>query len=369
MRMEFKPNNPVQVGLLLLLIIGGILFLESTKAKPLGNENTQKTLAESESAKRLLYPSAPELQNIAGYVNVPHGFSLSDVKGKVILVDFWTYSCINCIRTLPYLKAWHEQYADKGLVIVGVHTPEFAFEEEYENVKAAVEKQGIEYAVVLDNEYATWRAYKNQYWPRKYLVDADGFIRYDHIGEGGYEETEKMIQKLLTERDEKLSLEGIASEEINAATEFSKIGTPEIYLGYDFARAPLGNAEGFQPNEIVVYALPSSVEKNRVYLEGTWENHSDHVRLASDTGKIVLKYEAKSVNIVAGGTAQVEVEPGQSPGINALGTDAQNVNGKAVVQVAGQKLYNVVSDSDYFEKTLTLHVNGKGFELYTFTFG
>ncbi|MBI4175952.1 MAG: thioredoxin family protein, partial [Candidatus Aenigmarchaeota archaeon] len=135
---------------------------------------------ESQGAK------APELQGIAGYINT-EGIKLADLRGKVVLIDFWTYTCINCIRTLPYLNAWYDKYHDKGFEIIGVHTPEFSFEKDYNNVKAAVDKYGIRYPVVQDNDYATWRAYKNNYWPRKYLVDAQGNIRYDHIGEGGYE--------------------------------------------------------------------------------------------------------------------------------------------------------------------------------------
>ena len=138
---------------------------------------------------------APELA-AGSWIN-SQPLSIADLKGKVVMVDFWTYSCINCIRTLPHMNAWQEKYADKGLIIIGIHTPEFEFEKNYANVKFAVEKYGIKYPVVQDNDYKTWRAYGNSYWPRKYLIDKEGNIRYDHIGEGGYEETEKVIQQLL----------------------------------------------------------------------------------------------------------------------------------------------------------------------------
>lgn len=136
---------------------------------------------------------APELTGISGYINTADGqkLTLADLKGKVVIVDFWTYSCINCIRTIPYLNAWYDKYADKGLVIVGVHSPEFEFEKNYDNVKTAVEKFGIKYPVVQDNDKGTWNAYQNRYWPHKYLIDDEGYIRYDHIGEGGYADTEK----------------------------------------------------------------------------------------------------------------------------------------------------------------------------------
>src|SRR5688572_7548455 len=146
-----------------------------------------------------------ELIDVNGYIN-SEPITLADLRGKVVLVDFWTYSCINCIRTIPYLNAWHEKYADNGLVIVGVHTPEFEFEKDYNNVKAAVEKFDIQYPVAQDNEKGTWEAYENRYWPRKYLIDNEGYVRYDHIGEGAYAETEKVIQSLLAERAASIGL-------------------------------------------------------------------------------------------------------------------------------------------------------------------
>ncbi|MBI2138258.1 redoxin domain-containing protein, partial [Candidatus Woesearchaeota archaeon] len=153
----------------------------------------------SEKSKK--YPLAPELAGIAGYLNTDgEEIRIADYRGKkAVLIDFWTYTCINCIRTLPHLAEWDKKYRDKGLAIIGVHTPEFNFEKEKKNVEMAIKKYGIPYPVVQDNDYATWSAYQNRYWPRKYLVDADGFIRYDHIGEGGYDDTEEMIQKLLME--------------------------------------------------------------------------------------------------------------------------------------------------------------------------
>src|SRR6266567_3096112 len=148
------------------------------------------------------FQKAPEFAQIAGYINTPNNapLTLASLKGKVVLVDFWTYSCINCIRTLPHLSDWYQRYSDKGFVIVGVHSPEFQFEKNYDNVKAAVQKFGIKYPVILDSDHGTWNAYGNQYWPRDYLVDSQGYIRHDHIGEGDYNVTESAIQSLLAER-------------------------------------------------------------------------------------------------------------------------------------------------------------------------
>ena len=162
---------------------------------------------------------APEFEKVTGFINTKP-LSLADFKGKVVLVDFWTYSCINCIRTIPHLVDWNEKYADKGLVIVGVHSPEFSFEKDIDNVKESVQRFGIKYPVIQDNDKVTWDAYANNYWPRKYLIDNEGYIRYDHIGEGGYAETESVIQALLHERDAKLGLDtALTSSDNNTATE------------------------------------------------------------------------------------------------------------------------------------------------------
>ena len=255
-------------------------------------------------------------------------------------------------------------------MIIGVHAPEFEFEKDYSNVKSAVEKFGIKYPVVQDNDFATWRAYSNQYWPHKFLVDADGYIRYDHIGEGGYSETEQKIVELLKERDAAVELEsGAASGAVSP--EFGRIGTPEIYLGYGFARVQLGNPEGFRPEQIVPYSLPAQFTPNIAYLEGEWENKNDYARLVSASGKVALVFTAKNVNIVAGNmqgssliTARID---NSSLNSSNAGTDASTPDFS--VAVRDQKLYNVVSLPDYSQKTLVMDVNGAGFELYTFTFG
>ncbi|MEK6854351.1 MAG: thioredoxin family protein, partial [Nanoarchaeota archaeon] len=194
---------------------------------------------------------APELVGISDWIN-SKPLKLADLKGKVVLVDFWTYTCINCIRTLPYLTLWQEKYSDKGLVILGIHSPEFDFEKDLENVKRAVAKYSIKYPVALDNDHDTWRAFRNNYWPHKYLIDVNGRIRYDHTGEGSYDRTEMAIQELLKERaekmDEKVAIpKSISSPKGVTGVNFTSIATPEIYFGYSFARVNLGNEEGFRP--------------------------------------------------------------------------------------------------------------------------
>ncbi len=303
---------------------------------------------------------APELAGISGWIN-SEPLKISELKGRVVLVDFWTYSCINCIRTLPYLNDWQSKYAGKGLVIIGVHTPEFEFEKDYNNVKMAVEKYGIKYAVAQDNDYATWRAFGNKYWPRKYLIDKEGNIRYDHIGEGSYNETENAIRELLEETDAKLD---VNMSKISSATDFSKIGTPEIYLGYTFAREQLGNPEGFSPGNAVNYASPNITRQNIVYLQGPWRNEADRI-VAEGDAAVFLAYTAKDVNIVAGGTGEIAVYiDGEALQQAYYGRDS--AGGKA--KIDSQRLYNVVSTPGYGTHLLEIRA-GKGFELYTFTFG
>jgi len=375
MAFEIKPNNPATIAVVLIIILGAILAAESTKSRPFwagpipmdGNSSSDAPLLGPGG------PQAPALRGLTGYINTSSDISVANLKGRVVIVDFWTYSCINCIRTLPYLVEWDKKYRDKGLVIIGVHTPEFDFEKDIDNVRNAVKKYGIEYPVVLDSDYATWNAYQNHWWPHKYLIDKSGVIRFDHIGEGGYDETEQQIVELLSENGPKVEMNlddaGMPSEQ----TDFAGIGTPEIYLGYDFARQDLGNEEGFVPEQTVSYSFPDNGDfsANLVFLEGDWKNNSDNVQLESDTGKVALKFKAKNVNIVAGSPngSVLSVSVGGKPVSTENAGDDAVQDENFVVYVNEQRLYNLVSAQDYAEKTLVFDVKGNGFELYTFTFG
>ena len=317
---------------------------------------------------------APELTKITSFIN-SEPITLADLRGKVVLVDFWTYSCINCIRTIPYLNAWYEKYSDNGLVIVGVHTPEFEFEKDYNNVRAAVEKFDIRYPIAQDNEKETWKAYENRYWPRKYLIDPDGYIRYDHIGEGAYAETEKVIQSLLAERTEHIGAnitidQSISNPESSQSVNFDRINTPELYFGYEYSRAPLGNSEGYQPDRVVNYTISDDIEivPNRIYLAGEWKNNADHMELQSEVGRIVLSYSAKTVNIVAGGgKSELHILEDSLP-IDE-GSSGTDVSEDGTVKIAGQRLYNIVEHEEYGNHQITIEVAGRGFQIYTFTFG
>ena len=320
------------------------------------------------ASKEGKYDQAPELVGIVGYINTDT-LKIADLRGKVVLVDFWTYTCINCIRTFPFLTEWDRKYRDKGLVIIGVHTPEFEFEKKKENVVQATERYGIAYPVVQDNEYATWSAYRNRFWPRKYLIDQDGFIRYDHIGEGAYQETELKIQELLAEIGEEVT------EEIMEAEEPRKIRlqTPELYAGYAFALPRgqnLGNTGGFQTEEQFMYTLPSTILRNVIILDGLWQSNQDNLEAKEAGASLVLDYTASQVNIVLN-EAQLEVEVFIDDAYitpELAGDDVTFSNGKATMQVDQARLYNVVN-GPHGRHTLRLTTNAPGWSLNAFTFG
>ena len=313
---------------------------------------------------------APEIVGIAEYINITPEALAAEMEGNVVLYDIWTYSCINCIRTLPFITAWDEKYADQGLLIIGIHTPEFEFEKDPENVLAAVTRHGIEYPVVMDNDWETWNAFENRYWPRKYIADHEGYIRYDHIGEGAYQETERVIQDLLMERAAALQVGIVADTDLVEIDAFqhTRSRTPELYLGYQlaFGRQQIGNAEGFRPNTLVPYNVPDDKEIHMFYMDGTWRNGPESMRLVSNEGAIELVYFAKEVNIVTAGEGTVEVYvDGEPVGDSLRGMD---VNGHTL-DLSEAGLYNVVNSESAGEHEIRLRVLTPGVEIFTFTFG
>ena len=312
----------------------------------------------------------PSILDATEYINISPNELAETLEGKVVLYDIWTYSCINCIRTLPYITTWDEKYRNEGLMIVGIHTPEFEFEKNKDNVVAAVQKFDINYPVVLDNEKEIWNEFQNQYWPRKYIVDHDGYIRYDHIGEGAYKETEKVIQQLLQERSESLNLK-TNSFELTTLNEFehSTFRTPELYFGYKFAsgRNNLGNENGFNPEEVVEYNIPLEIKQHYFYLDGKWKNTKDSMELVSENGLIMLNYNAKQVNIVASNNAELEIFiDGEHIPRHMAGIDV-NQDGK--VMIIEPRLYNIVDSTVTESHELMIKVNDPKFEIFTFTFG
>ncbi len=357
--------------LVLIAIAASIVYLESQKPQRVSpGEAVIEPLNKEKTGK---YPAAKEIVNPSGFINKDKITVKELVGKKVILIDFWTYSCINCQRTTPYLNSWYEKYRDKGLEIIGVHTPEFKFEQKYENVLTAVKKFGIKYPVVQDNEFSTWTAYENRYWPHKYLIDIDGFIVYDHIGEGAYEETEKKIQELLEERAKVLKLKEEITGEITkpniSEVDFTKILSPEIYFGA--ARNDyLGNGK---PNAIGLQSLiePERIETNVLYLAGDWE-FQDEFAESKGKGKIIFRYNAKSVHFVASAvdTATIRILRDGENLESEAGIDVARRDNSSIVNVSDARLYNIIEDpAGYGEHTLEIIVENPGLRAFTFTFG
>lgn len=313
------------------------------------------------------YPKYKEITNPSGYVNTDK-ITIGELVGKkVVLLDVLTYSCINCIRTFPYVNDWYNKYMDDGLEIIGIHTPEFAFEKKKENVVEAMKKYGIKFPVVLDNDFGTWNAYGNRYWPRKYLIDINGNIVYDHIGEGGYAETEAKIQELLKERMEKLGMEPVVPHEVNNVKEPEiNVGSPEVYFGSD-RNELLANGKKFTAGT-ASFALPTDVRKNNLYLTGEWNLTREHAENKSKQAKIIFRYNAKQVNIVASADTPVSLQiliDGKPVGTMA-GIDVKN----GVARVQDEQLYELVNDPNGAgEHTLEIIIDNPGLKAFTFTFG
>ena len=349
-----------------------------------GSDTGKETSIRKLDIDKSRYKIAPNLVGIADYINTTPEKLEKEMQDKVVLYDIWTYSCINCIRTLPYITAWDTKYAEQGLLIIGIHSPEFEFEKDLDNVKMAVQKYNIEYPVVLDNDFETWKAFENRYWPRKYIADHEGYIRYDHIGEGAYDETEKIIQQLLKERLQALGLEKAHAESSLVDIkefEHSIFKTPELYFGYKFAygRNQLGNEEGFQPGKVVSYSIPHEIKPNYFYMNGDWQNLEDGMKLISDSGDILLAYNGKQVNIVAGtgekekSTADIKLEillDGEPITLEYAGEHVtKKDDGTSIIQITDHDLYNVINSNTEESHILRIRVLDPGFEIFTFTFG
>lgn len=370
--------------IILLLIAGSVYYLESGKTDISGgvkNADIQvgqvNTSAEAMTLEKKAekYERAKEIVQPGQFFNTENHqpVTIQELIGKkVVMVDFWTYSCINCQRTTPYLNAWHNKYADEGLVILGLHSPEFDFEKDPANVQDAIDRFGIEYPVIQDNEFGTWRAYQNRYWPRKYLIDIDGFIVYDHIGEGAYAKTEQKIQELLKERAERLneSVDFVAGQyvDLSAPKKVSnKRISPEIYFGA-WRNEYLGNGE---KNKLGAQSLTlSEYPKDDVfYLEGEWLIEEKFAENKSDQASVHYNYNANDVFMVAsaGQPVKVKVMVGGMPIKPEMA--GEDVDEQGYITVKEERLYKIINDSENFNSSLTLIIEQPGLNLYTFTFG
>ena len=340
-------------------------------------------------------PPAAELAGLAAWIN-SDPLTLQQLRGKVVLIDFWTYTCINCIRTFPYLKLWHSRYADDGLVILGIHTPEFEFEKDLANVRQATVDNGIVWPVAQDNDFATWDAYNNRYWPAKYLIDRDGLVRYTHFGEGHYAETEAHIRELLTAAGADLSddLAPPADQLLDPAfvNRVDAFLTPELYAG--FQRNVQSLLYGLDPyiiqmdyyqssdqsDRVVDFALPERLRPHYIYFHGSWAvgpEQMTHARITDDYADyIALTYSAKSVNAVltsyTGDSYRVRVTlDGEYLTNENRGADIRIADdGESYLLVNEPRLYEIVNSPAYTaEKDLRLSSNSADFSLFAFTFG
>lgn len=320
--------------------------------------------------------SAPEIAGITQWLNTAgKPVTLAELKGKVVIVDFWTYSCINCQRTLPYLKKWHQKYAEKGLVILGIHAPEFAFEHKIENVSKAVGELGVTYPVGLDNDFATWRAYENRYWPAKYFIDKKGNIRHEHFGEGEYEESERIIQYLLEEGTSRSSnandnAQAISDIKINGQSKSNsnvqsmiESGirhelTPETYLGYQRAERFV-NASQLVKDATAPYAMGTLAQlaPHEWSLSGKWEVGGEQIMSKSNNSKLTLRFSAREVYLVVDAPVPVLI------GVHLNGGVQKSI------PVSGAKLYTIASLSTYATGQLLELTVPTGVSLHAFTFG
>ncbi|MDE1925341.1 MAG: redoxin family protein [Patescibacteria group bacterium] len=375
-------NKNILLGIAVVLIAGAIWYIESSKppvvtGTPLATSATSTTTPVSVDRSATLkqkaatYQSAVELIPGGKFIN-SEPFKLKDLIGKkVILIDFWTYTCINCLRTLPYVEAWDSKYKDQGLVIIGVHSPEFDFEKDYNNVVDAVKRLGVKYPVMQDNDHATWDAYQNQYWPAEYLIDIDGYITDTHFGEGNYAETESKIQAALKERDRVLGLsDTVPTGTVNPSgvvtVSNTEVQSPETYFGAtrneylgDGTQGTVGTQE---------LSAPPTIRENSLYLDGSWNFQNEYAENTATGAKIIYKYNSKNVYFVGTASKPVKITillDGKPIGADR-GADVA-ADGTAIIQE--NRLYKLVESSNYGDHTLEIIVNNPGLQAYTFTFG
>jgi cytochrome c biogenesis protein CcdA/thiol-disulfide isomerase/thioredoxin len=322
-------------------------------------------------------PVEGEVPSFAGatlWLNSPP-LTTEGLRGKVVMVDFWTYSCINCLRALPFVQGWFDKYKDHGLVIVGVHAPEFAFEKDPNNVRRAVTDLKITYPVALDNDYAIWQAFNNQYWPAHYFIDATGKIRAHHFGEGNYDESETIIRRLLTDAGNTnlppAGMSAMTAVGVKAAADEAHDQSPETYVGYQRAENFASNG-GFTQDQSHAYSAPSEFKRNQWALSGTWLVDPEKAVLSAAPGKIIFKFMARDLHLVLGPNPDGKpvrfkvtldgIAPGANHGVDTDAAGAGSVN--------TQRLYQLIRQAgDVGEHVFAIEFLDAGVQAYSFTFG
>lgn len=343
-----------------LIIIGSVLYMIYAETY---SGSTIENVSANTEARNLIDGInkpylAPDFATPAQWIN-SQPLRISDLRGKVVLIDFWTYSCINCIRTFPYLKSWYEKYHSKGLEIIGIHTPEFEFEKDFSNVSHAVNTNGIKYPVFLDNDFVTWQKYENRYWPAHYLINKKGEVVYQHFGEGEYATTENNIRFLL-------GLDQAAFTAIQEKKNFYQ--TPEIYLGYARAQQFAGPSD-LIPDKAYHYIFPQVLADNHWALDGLWQAKSQYLVAEKPGATLKMHFNAGKVYMVMGSATghaiRVKVILNDKDLLQARGKDVEN----GMITVTRNKLYEVVTSPEPSVGTLQIVAQDAGLEVYTFTFG
>ena len=300
--------------------------------------------------------------------------SMRQLRGRVVLIDFWDYTCVNCIRTLPYIKEWHRRYQDKGLTVIGVHTPEFLFARYESNVERGIEEFGLIYPIVVDSNHELWQAFANRYWPTKYLIDGEGYLRYGHFGEGSYKETEEAIQELLREINPKIDLPPM----MEAVRESDQPGavcyrpSAELYLGH--RRGRIGNEGGYVEDQSSRYAFSGDLQEGVFYAEGEWSATGDHLESSGEQeARVVLRYSAAAVNRVMASfnpqPREVEIRQDGKPLLPSLATsDVRFRDGRSYILVNRPRMYSIVDNGSFGSHTLELIARQPEVALFAFTF-
>jgi cytochrome c biogenesis protein CcdA/thiol-disulfide isomerase/thioredoxin len=315
----------------------------------------------------------PDLSGATAWINSPP-LTPASLHGKVVLVDFWTYSCINCLRTLPYIKSWYDKYKDSGLVIIGVHTPEFPFEKDEANVRKAVRDLGILYPVAMDNDYRIWQSFNNQYWPADYFIDATGRIRYHHFGEGSYNQSEQWIRSLLEEANHRPlpnTLTKIAAVGTEAPPDSDDVQSPETYIGYERAQN-FASPGGLNQSALQLYRAPARLDLNQWALIGTWKDEGQMATLLSSAGSIVYRFHARDLHLVLGPTNdgkpvrfRVTLD-GKAPGAS----HGMDIDAEGFGTVSENRLYQLIrQQGGVKDRTFRIDFLVPGVQAYSFTFG
>jgi cytochrome c biogenesis protein CcdA/thiol-disulfide isomerase/thioredoxin len=366
---KIKPQNAGAPGGSMMAMSNSTMAMSNTKA-----DGHAMMMSAAKPAGNL--PVEGEIPSFAGatlWLNSPP-LTAEGLRGKVVVVDFWTYSCINCLRALPYVESWYQKYKDHGLVVIGVHAPEFAFEKDPNNVRRAVADLKITYPVALDNDYAIWQAFNNQYWPAHYFIDAAGRVRAHHFGEGNYDESEQIIRTLLTEAGQSaLPPPGMAAKAVGvqAPPDEAHDQSPETYVGYRRADN-FASPGGFAQDQVHAYSAPAALKLNQWALGGSWNVDPEKAVLGASGGKIEFRFYARDLHLVlgpggGGKPVRFRVTLDGAPPAASHGADTDS-SGTGIID--GQRLYQLIRQSgDVGEHVFSIEFLDPGVQAYSFTFG